>query len=228
MPGPGTTCWTVIEGAGAGREEELEVFARVYLPVVRRYLTARWGRSSLREEVDDAVQAVFLDCLHEGGPLSRADRNSVANFRGFLYGVTRNVALMWERRRASGCQHVELEALDPGVPSSDDSSPERVFDRAWTRSIVREALRLQIERAGPSPDGAERRVELLRLRAYDGLPIREIARRWNEDPDRLHRWYATARREFRSALREVLAIHGGPAVGAAERSLAELVGGTAD
>ena len=48
---------------------------------------------------------------------------------------------------------------------------------------------------------------LLRLRFHEELPIREIAARWQEDPARLHHEYATARDEFRTALRAVVAFH---------------------
>ena len=56
----------MIEGAAAGREEDLDTLARVYLPVIRKYLEARWRAAPLREEIDDAVQTVFVDCLREG------------------------------------------------------------------------------------------------------------------------------------------------------------------
>jgi hypothetical protein len=54
---------------------------------------------------------------------------------------------------------------------------------------------------------AVRRVELLRLRFHDGLPIREIARLWGCDADAVHREYARARQEFRAALSDVVAYH---------------------
>jgi hypothetical protein len=50
-------------------------------------------------------------------------------------------------------------------------------------------------------------VELLRLRFQDGLPIREIARRWGADAAALHHEYAKARQEFQAALLEVVAFH---------------------
>jgi hypothetical protein len=50
-----------------------------------------------------------------------------------------------------------------------------------------------------------RRVELLRLRFQDSLPIRDIAMLWNEDPASVHHEYATARKEFSTALRQALA-----------------------
>jgi hypothetical protein len=60
------------------------------------------------------------------------------------------------------------------------------------------------ERAGPA---AVRRVRLLRARFHDGLPIRDIAALWGEDPAKLHHEYATARDELRIALRSVVAFH---------------------
>ena len=54
---------------------------------------------------------------------------------------------------------------------------------------------------------AIRRVEILRLRFEEGLPIREIARKWNAEAAALHREYAKAREEFHAALKEVVAFH---------------------
>ena len=42
---------------------------------------------------------------------------------------------------------------------------------------------------------------------HDGLPIRDIAAYWEIDPAKLHHEYATARWEFRTALRAVVAFH---------------------
>jgi hypothetical protein len=63
-------------------------------------------------------------------------------------------------------------------------------------------MSLLSERAREQADGALRRVELLRLRFREDLPIREIARQWDEDPARLHHEYAKARREFAAALKD--------------------------
>lgn len=51
---------------------------------------------------------------------------------------------------------------------------------------------------------AIRRVELLRLRFQEGMPIREIAAKWGIDVAKLHHEFATARDEFRYSLREVV------------------------
>jgi RNA polymerase sigma-70 factor (ECF subfamily) len=112
----------------------------------------------------------------------------------------RALARQAERGPESGVPSVDhLPADDPGVSSA--------FDRAWAEAMVRRAGQRQRERAGQAGPPAERRVELLRLRFEDGLPIREIAQRWNEDPDHVHHEYAKARREFREALLDVVAEH---------------------
>ena len=82
----------------------------------------------------------------------------------------------------------------------------RAFDRAWAKTLLKEAARLLAERAKGDPV-AKRRVELLRLRFQDGKPIREIAEKWNEDAAKLHHEYATARNEFREALIAVAQFH---------------------
>jgi RNA polymerase sigma-70 factor (ECF subfamily) len=158
--------------------------------------------------VEDAVQDVFLDCFREGGALGRADPARPGGFRAFLYGITRVVALRHERaaardvRRAvagTGAALDDVAAEDPGLSTA--------FDKAWATALVRQAASLQRERAERAGDGALRRIELLRLRFEDALPIREIAMRWGEDAARLHHEYARARQEFKSALLDVVADH---------------------
>ncbi|HKI31657.1 MAG TPA: sigma-70 family RNA polymerase sigma factor [Gemmataceae bacterium] len=204
MPDPQATCWTLIQAAAGGAPRQREEFARRYAPVLRAYLAARWRNSPLRQDLDDAVQDVFVECLRPGGALDRVDATQ-GGFRAFLYGVARNVALRREARRP------REQATDSAVPleavPDDHTSLSRVFDRAWARAVLREAARLQEERAGAAGEGARRRVELLRLRFHENLPIRDIARRWGIEAAVLHHEYAKAREEFRGALLDVVAFH---------------------
>jgi hypothetical protein len=94
----------------------------------------------------------------------------------------------------------------PDDHAADDTSLSAAFDRAWARSMLQEAARVQAEMA-VGDERAVKRVELLRLRFQDGLPIRDIAARWGDDAAKLHHEYATARDEFRAALRRVVAFH---------------------
>ena len=83
----------------------------------------------------------------------------------------------------------------------------QVYDRAWAKSVVREAAERHSALASQRGESALRRVELLRLRFHEGMTIREIARLWGLDAAPLHHEYARARQEFRSALRDVIAFH---------------------
>ena len=200
MPNSESTCWTVIRVAAAGSPAGREELASRYLGVVRAYLAARWRSSALLAECDDAVQEVFVECFRQGGAVEAAGSGRVTNFRAFLYGVIRNVARRFESRP------VRAPGPLPEI-ATDEASQSRLFDRTWARAIMAEAAQLQQKRAAESGDEAVQRVELLRARFEENLPIRTIAERWSVDPAWLHHAYALARQEFRAALLEVVAFH---------------------
>lgn len=192
------TCWTLIGAAAGGDAAARGDFARRYQPVARHYFDARWQTSPLRSAVDDAVQDVFVECFKPNGVLGKANASPGDGFRPFFHGVLRNVARRHEEK------HRPVVPLPEDQPA-DESSLGRAFDRAWARALLREAARVQAELA--DDERKRRRVELLRLRFQDGLPIRDIAARWNEDAAKVHHEYATARDEFRTALTRVVAFH---------------------
>jgi len=197
------TCWTVIRGAAAGRTADRSEFSRRYAPVIRAYLAARWRGSPLVGEIDDAEQEVFLDCFRENGALERVDPDRPGGFRAFLHGVVRHVAQRFERARPKAGKPLEVAGEVP----ARERSLSAEFDRAWASALLKLAARLQAEQARASGPEATRRLDLLKLRFQDGLPIREIATRWRVDAAYLHHEYAKARREFRSALKDVVAEH---------------------
>ncbi len=200
MTPPDATCWTLIGAAAGGDAAARADFARRYQPVARHYFAARWQLSPLRSAVDDAVQDVFVECFKPNGVLGRVNESPQDGFRPFFHGVLRNVARRHESRPHRG-QPQELLADHP----ADESSLGKAFDRAWARALLQEAARVQAELA--DDERKRRRVELLRLRFQEGLPIRDIAAKWNEDAAKLHHEYATARDEFRAALMQVVAFH---------------------
>jgi RNA polymerase sigma-70 factor (ECF subfamily) len=215
-----STCWTVVRAAVAGDTAARDQFARRYLPVVRAYLATRWRGTPMLDRVDDAVQESFVACLQPGGALDRLDPTRPGGFRPFLYGVVRHVALHFEAGRARERPRADVPDLDR-LPA-DDPNLSRLFDRAWAQALMREAAELQAQRAG-GEGPARRRVELLKLRFHDGLPIRDIARLWCADSAKLHREYAKAREEFREALRAVVAFHRPGTAEEVDRACAELV-----
>jgi RNA polymerase sigma factor (sigma-70 family) len=198
-----STCWTTVRGAAAGIAKDRESFARHYVPIVRAYLGARWRGSPLLQELDDALQEVFVDCFTEGGALARVDPGR--SFRAYFYGVIRIVALRHEDRR-------RRRAREEQPPSSfeitaDEPALSQLFDKTWAQSVMEQAAARQAEQAEERGGAAQRRLELLALRFQEGLPIREIAVRWNVDAAVLHHDYARARREFHEALTEVVGFH---------------------
>jgi RNA polymerase sigma-70 factor (ECF subfamily) len=223
MSTPDTTSWTVIRGAALGDPRDRDTFARRYEPVVRAYLGTRWRASDCLGALDDAVQEVFVECFQLGGALERLEPDRPGGFRAFLYGVVRIVALRVESDRGRARDQEPTEGYDPDLVAASDTSVPLAFDRAWARALVAEAAARHAEAAERAGDAAVARVELLRLRFQDGLPIREIARLRGCDPDVVHREYARARQEFRAALTAVVAFHHPGTPAEVERTCAELL-----
>ncbi len=201
----GETCWNLVGRAADGDREARSRFGRVYLPLVRSFLLARWRRSPLLDELDDAVQEAFVECLRPDGGLARADAAN-GDFRGYLFGIVRNVALRCEERLR---KRAACTAATPvlGEIESHDDNLSRVFDREWARMLMREAGNLMQARAAMVGPVAQRQIALLQLRFTANLPIRTIAAQWQTDVDALHRAYAKAREEFHLCLRQVVAQH---------------------
>lgn len=192
----------MIDRAAQGDAQARTAFARVYMEVVRRTLQARWRGGSLEQSVEDAVQDVFLDCLKQRGALTRVEAGRRGGFGAFLHGVVANIARRYERSRVRhGARQMSLE-----IDVSDRApSVARAFDQAWLQHLL--GLAVAKLRNAAADDEAHERLELLSLRFGDGLPVRDIAARWQRDPAELHVAYARARREFGRALRDVLREH---------------------
>lgn len=171
--------------------------------------------------VEDALQEVFLECLRPNGVLDRVAADPPKEFRAFLYGVLRNVARRHEQRRARGTPALSDEELR-SVEARERSLSE-VLDRAWAEAIVRDAAAMLAQRAEGANPRAVRRVELLRLRFSEGKPIREIAREWRVDAADVHAEYRVARREFRTALEDVIGFHYPDSPEAARQALNEVL-----
>ena len=203
VTGSDSTRWSLIRQAADGDGDARAAFARRYEPVIRAYLGARWRESPLVRDLEDACQEVFVACYRDDGVLSRVDPERSGGFRAYLFGTVRNVARrfeeQWTRRARQPDSRIDLAQIE-----GREEPLSRVFDVAWAKATVRRAVRLLSERARDQANGARRRVELLKLRFREDLPIREIAVLWDEDPSHLHHEYAKARREFASALRDAV------------------------
>jgi RNA polymerase sigma factor (sigma-70 family) len=226
------TCWTLVDSAGRGDRAARVEFVELYTPAVRAYLGERWRHSHLAQDIDDATQEVFVECFRTGGALERADGerangarangDRTGGFRAFLYGVARNVCRRVEARESPGSGGAPRESALDGVEAREERLSV-AFDRAWARTLVRAAAELQEVQAKVLGADALRRVELLRLRFREDLPIRTIAERFGLEADRVHHEYARAREEFREALIEVVQIHHPRSRAAAEAECAEIL-----
>ena len=212
----------MIREAADGDAAARQLFALRYERVVRAYLLARWRNSPLVREVDDVIQEVFVESFRDGGALSRADPDRPGGFRAFFYGVVRNVARRSESRHGRRRDQQPPTGFFNESPQAEQHL-SKIFDREWATAVMREAAALQRSTAEGKDPGAQKRVELLRLRFYEGWPIREIARVWEADPTELHREYARARKEFRSALEKVVAFHRPGSAEAVEQECAQLL-----
>jgi RNA polymerase sigma-70 factor (ECF subfamily) len=197
-----STCWTLVRSAAAGDPESRAAYCRIYDPVIRAYLAARWRRPADHEEISDGVQEVFLQCFKPGGALERADSDRAGGFRAFLYGITRNVAATLEAARLR--RQREHGPADFDAVDMDDATASRVFDRAFAKALTREARLLLAARAHPGTPAANR-LQALELMYEQGLPSRDIAKELGLDVTAVYPLMTRARKEFKAALLEVIA-----------------------
>ncbi len=223
-PGVQATAWTLVRGAAAGDAARRAEFAERYLPLVRRYLAERWRGTGSIDQLEDAAQEVFVECLREGGVLASVDPERAGGFRAFLFGAVRNVARRFEAARSD---RERVGTLGPGDLEAPDRRLDDVLDHEWALCLMRQAAehhrRIALARGAAARQG----VELLRLRFEEDLPVREIAARWGEDAAVVHRRYRQAREEFRRSLRAVVAFHnpGASDLDAECKRLLDLLGG---
>ena len=203
---PGETCWTLVRAAAAGDGEARAAFSRTYAVAIRGFFEMRWRMRALESDVDDATQEVFLECLRSDGVLSRADP-ARGDLRGLLFGVAKNVARRFEERAREGGRIRDKESDWFRELDSDEAGQATLFDRSWARALVRRAERDHRELAAAEGDTGRRRIELLERRFQGGEAIREIAADWGVPAQDVHNLFRTARAEFRTCLRRVVAAH---------------------
>ena len=201
-----TTCWSVVLGAAAGEAWNREKFSRLYGPVIKSYLAARWHVPFDDPEVDDGAQEVFVQIFKPSGALVRLDPARDGGFRAYLFGLVRNVALMLERSKRRRRARVQTESALVQEPAATTQSCDAVFDRAWVEALAREARELMAHRLRTRGGGTDA-AALLELRYSDGLPPREIAVRTGLEVQQVYEQLRRAKEEYQKAILDVLAAH---------------------
>lgn len=150
--GPGdlfaTTRWTVIVTA-RGRhtpaaERALQELCSAYWYPLYAYVR-RQGHG--REDAEDLTQAFFARML-AGRDLDRLDSEK-GRFRAFLLAAMKHfLANEWDKvraqKRGGGAVHLPLDWHEAdaryGITSADESSPDRIYDRAWAVTLLERVI----------------------------------------------------------------------------------------
>ena len=187
-----STCWTKLKEAVVD-DKKRQTFTILYEPVLRASLEARWQQPSLTGNILPAIQAIFDESYRQGRALEQIDSEAQGELRIFLYKIARAVA-------------TKLESDASVTEQIDEDRMAQVFDRAWAVCMMRQAAKMQAERARGN-EKAERRLQLLRVHFYGGVPMVTIAKLWTTDINDLDTEYEVAQQEFEAALEEVLVFH---------------------
>ncbi len=211
-----TTAWGILQGAKEGHPTErrscLERLVAAYWKPV--YCAIRRGWAKTNEDAKDLTQEFFTTQVLEGVLLDRFDP-SRGSFRAFLKGALANFMGHAARdaarlKRGGGARTIPLDMNDADlegiVPDAATLSAEEVFDRAWARTVLAQALRLAERRL--REEGKAEAFEI--FRRYDleggeeGQSYAEIGRALGLDADAVKNHLTRARREFRRAAADVL------------------------
>ena len=160
--------------------------------------------------IDDAAQEVYLECFRRGGAFAHfAPERARHGVTGFLRGVVRNVAHRFERQWSRERAHrAHLTVTPLPVHSSDDAVPAGDSTGVAHEHVVAALDRLDHD---DPARGTQRSLRaFLHLHFDDGLPVRTIAKHWQETPDHVHELRSRACRRFRNCLLAVLRDAGAP------------------
>jgi RNA polymerase sigma factor (sigma-70 family) len=98
----------LLESWRGGAEDAGEELFRRHFPAI-----ARFFRGKVHGDIEELIQATFLGCIEGHARLRDAE-----SFRGFLFGLARNVLFNYYRRR-----HVRGDAVDIAECSLHDLGP---------------------------------------------------------------------------------------------------------
>jgi RNA polymerase sigma factor (sigma-70 family) len=152
--------------------------------LIRRHFEAvcRFFRSKLDEDVEDLIQRTFQVCTQR-----RRELSPEGSFRGFLFGVARNLLLDHLRRRYRRGEHDDVH-----VHSLRDlgTTPSEAVARDERERMMREAMhRIPLEQR-----------LLLELAHWEGLSGREIAQALEIGENTVRSRLSRARAALREAL----------------------------
>lgn len=184
LPDTSTRLLESLSQEGGAPDAAWARFARLYDPVVRRYLAIlrrSWPALS-RDWDDDIVQQTFLG-LVAAFPARRWER-SRGSFRNYLFGVVRNKALSFAaRERRLPAPLPEDDALARLVDAAADAEA----DDAEARTLSAELWRALLENVfASSRIGAKSQAVFQKL-VEDGVPVEQLAKEYGMTPNAIYR-----------------------------------------
>ncbi|MFM1871718.1 MAG: hypothetical protein RL398_1140 [Planctomycetota bacterium] len=196
--------WMLVRAAAGGSAGALELLCERCRPLVERWLWFRWRHSPFVGLIEDATQEVFVECLRPDGALSHADpARSEHGFDAYLRGVVAHVAARVERRYARDFAHRRRLAVAAARADLPQHAVEAQMDRRWVRAVLARAL-ARLETPQFATKMAHSAREFLALHLEQGLPVREIARRWHLHAAQVHELRRRAMRRLKNAVLHVL------------------------
>lgn len=203
---------SAIDPHGASRilqnRARSERLVRLYWKPVYCVIRQKWAKSN--DDAKDLTQEFFTQEILEGSLLENYAPQR-GGFRAFLKGAIFN--FMTHAQRADGSQkrggHVKLLSLEAGdlsiaeiVPNGNDLTPEQLFDRAWKREVLAQAIVLLEERL--RAQGKEEYFQAFKRYDLDpsgqGASYKAVADSLGISQDTLKNHLVRARKEFMEAV----------------------------
>ena len=182
-----------------------------YLPALRAHLV--YKRRVSPDQADDLVQEFVASKILESDLVARADRE-LGKFRTFLLTAIDRFLLNQirdERAKKRAPSQRRLVGLDDWTDCLGvEDRPSEVFDVAWARSVLSEALermRRECEATGRADvwGGFECRVVAPLLEGSDPVDYRQLVERFGfRTPTQAANALTTGKRSYARALRSVV------------------------
>lgn len=194
------TRWSLIARLPGAPEQTAAVLG-LYSDAIGAYLAAKLVGEA-PERVEDVVQEVLLGLLARPEALARAQPGAGSRFRHWLMHLAWQGALDHLRR----LRRRDLPALaaEPADPAPAEAG---AMDRAWARSLLRQALDEVATASGDGRLPAEA-AAVLQAHLIDGEALRVVAERLGLPLATCSRRLAAARRFLAEALAERLRLAG--------------------
>jgi len=214
-----STAWSLVARAGAEGECQREALGQLlarYLPALSAHLVYRRGLRP--EEADDMVQEFITGKIVERDLIARADQE-LGKFRTFLLTaldrfVSNQVRNQRAKKRSPG-EGMLVSMGDRDDAVSAEAGPSDVFDVAWARGVITQALDEVRRECGASDRSDiwgvfECRVVGPTLEGAAPPSYRELVKRFGfRSPTQASNALTTAKRMYARALRNVVAEYAG-------------------